>query len=221
MKERKFESKVIEFLMILMFSFGIVITLFSLISIELNVYDIKLYFMIFITLVIFYKPFRTSSFRFIFYLINRTLHLIKTVHTDNDLLQKELIQLNNLPETEYIHLLKKLFEKHRYVALITKDIETFNVDLILWKGTRKYIVQIIKGANAVDIRKVQQVAVNIKTYSADGAMIITNQSFTPSAKKFSSLNHILLIDHDELINMMQDENKKFVFQTALFLSQHK
>lgn len=218
MKQKEFEGKIIEFLMILMFSFGIVTALFSLISIELNVYDFKLYFMLFLAVIIIYKPFRIASCRFLFYSVGRIMQSAKNFFLKNE---NEQMELNHVQPLQDLQFLKSLFEKRGYVAVVTKDLESFDVDLILWKGTKKYIVQTFHLQRAVSIRNVQKVVVKMNSYMADGAMIIANQPFTESAKKFSSLHHIQLFGHDDLLKI-HSENKKFIFQTALsFILHHK
>ncbi|WP_342580429.1 restriction endonuclease [Ureibacillus sp. FSL W7-1570] len=215
MKQRNFGSKAIEFLMILMFSFGIVIALYSSFSINPDIFDLKLYLMLFITVIIFYKPFRVSSFRFLFYLICRMIHMVKNDDWEADLTQ------DHLQKIEYLYLLKSHFEKRGYVAIVTKELDGYDVDLILWKGTKKYIVQILESQKAVDIRRVQKIAAKRKRHGANGALIVSNQPFTASAKKYSPLHHIQLINQDELLKM-NDEKKKYFFQSALsYILHHK
>lgn len=209
MKQRTFDSKAIEFLMMLMFSFGIVIALFNLLSIELNIYDFKLYFMLFLFMIIFYKPFQTASFRFLFYVIFRMMRLFKSHHVDV-----------NMQEFGNLDGLKSLFEKQGYVAIPAQEIGIDDVDFLLWKGTKKYIVKVYP--DVVDIRCVPKVSTKRNTYKANEAMIITNHSFTSAAKKFASLHRIQLMEQNDLMKMMNDESKKLFFQTALsFILHHK
>ncbi|MED3662926.1 restriction endonuclease [Ureibacillus sp. FSL K6-8385] len=210
MKNRKFGHKAIEFIIVSMFSFGIVITFISSFSAKPDIYDVKLHFMLFIAAAIFYKPFRTSSFRFIFYSVCRFIKLIKSGKKEID-----LKQINRSQDLEYLYFLKSIFEKQGYVAVVSKELESFDVDLILWKGTKKYIVQSINSRNAADIRSIQIVQSKKKTYGADEAIIISGQ-FTASAKRYASLHHIRLIKSDELTETASCENnKKYIFQSAL------
>ncbi|QBK27018.1 restriction endonuclease [Ureibacillus thermophilus] len=209
MRQKTFDSKAIEFIMMLIFSFGIVIALFNLLSIELNMYDFKLYFMIFIFMIIFYKPFQKASFCFLFYFIFRMIRLIKSHH-----IEVNMQEIGNPDE------LKSLFEKQGYVAIPAQELGINDVDFLLWKGAKKYIVKVYP--DVVDIRCVQRVSAKRNSNSADEAIIIANHSFTSAAKKFASLHRIQLLDQDDLMKMMDGERKKFFFQTALsFILHHK
>ena len=98
--------------------------------------------------------------------------------------------------------LKSLFEKQGYETELSEDSNEIASDLIIKKGARKYIVQTKLKDNNVGVKAIHEVIWEVRNYEANGAIIITNQYFTSSAKKLAKSKDIKLIDRDELINMV-------------------
>ncbi|NLY80913.1 MAG: restriction endonuclease [Lysinibacillus sp.] len=215
------DNKLCEWIMLSIFSFTIVIASFNLISFELQVYDIQLYLLFFLTMILIYKPLRTKIFRLVFFSIVKSIFIIKNVIGHKENVEKELNEMKEMNGLEFDYFLRDLFEMHGYVATVTTEIENHRANLILWRGTKKYIVQTKSLTNHVTVRDVQWILANKKEYGADEVIVVTNHHFSSSAKKFAKLNNVTLIDHDKLIHMINNSERKFIFQTALSFIIHK
>lgn len=214
-------NKLCEFIIISIFSFTIVIALFNVLSIEFNVYDIRLYLMLLMTIVLIYKPLRISIFRLIFFSLIKSIFIIKNIISNKELMQKDFQEIEKLNGLDFDYLLKNLFEMRGYIATVTTGMENQRANLILWKGTKKYIVKTNGISKRVCVRDVQAILTSRKNYGADEVLVVTNHYFSNSAIKFAKINNITLIDHDQLIHMMNNSEKKLIFQTALSFIIHK
>lgn len=215
------QNKLFEFIILSIFSFTIAIALFNLLSMEFHVYDIRLYLIIFITMILIYKPLRTKIFRLIFFSIIKSIFIIKNVIGNKEKLEKDFNVIDKMNGLEFDYFLKNLFEMCGYIATVTTELENHRANLILWKGTKKYIVLTNGMEKPVGVREVQAILVSRTEYGADEVIVATNHYFTNTAKKFAKINNVSLIDYDQLVHMMNPREKKFIFQTALSFILHK
>jgi len=99
-----------------------------------------------------------------------------------------------------------------YVARILKDIGYEDVrgtpasgdqgaDLIAKKKGRAIVIQVKRYQGPVGNKAVQEVAAAVKFYGADEGWVVTNATFTQSAKALAQKNNIKLIDGTELEKM--------------------
>lgn len=100
------------------------------------------------------------------------------------------------------------FEKLGYKVKLTPATGDYGADLILEGKSETIVVQAKRWKKSVGIEAVQQVAGDIKYYSATKAMVITNSIFTPNAEKLARTNEIELWDREKLIDVMLKSNGK-------------
>lgn len=76
--------------------------------------------------------------------------------------------------------------------------ETNGADVIAYKNDTKYVIQAKFYSNPVGNKAVQEVVASIGMYKADKGIVITNNTFTPSAIELAKANDIELIDGSKI-----------------------
>jgi restriction system protein len=100
------------------------------------------------------------------------------------------------------HFLKPLFERQGFLAHVTQGSGDYGADLILRKGRKKYVVQAKRYSSNIGVSAVQQVVAAINYYDDHGAIVVTNQYYTPAAVELAKVNGVKLIDRDSLAKML-------------------
>ncbi|MGG1595809.1 restriction endonuclease [Terribacillus saccharophilus] len=116
----------------------------------------------------------------------------------------EIDKMNGL---EFEMFLVPLFEKLGYIAKVTKGSGDYGADLLLEKKQKKFVVQAKRYSKTIGVSAVQEAVAAIRYYNANGAMVITNNYFTPAAENLANANKVRLLDRDELIYMINNEPK--------------
>jgi len=86
-------------------------------------------------------------------------------------------------------------------TVITKKSGDQGVDLIAAKESRRMAVQCKKYTGTVGNKAVQEVVAGIRFYGTDFGIVISNSSFTSSAKQLAKANKVLLLHFKELDNV--------------------
>lgn len=113
---------------------------------------------------------------------------------------EEIDKMNGI---EFEHFLKPIFERKGYVTTVTQGSGDYGADLILRKGHKKYVVQAKRYSSNIGVGAVQQVVGAIRYYRASGAIVVTNQYFTPAAIELAKVNKVRLIDRNKLAEMIR------------------
>jgi restriction system protein len=116
---------------------------------------------------------------------------------------KDLYEVDKMDGHDFEHYLAPLFERLGYRAEVTKGSGDFGADLILRKKGKKYVVQAKRYSGSIGVSAVQEVVGALGYYKAHGAMVVTNNYFTPAAEELAKHNRVQLIDRDELAHMMK------------------
>jgi restriction system protein len=143
---------------------------------------------------LFYKPFRTLVFNVVKVVWKRL-----TARNSLPVNINEIDQMDGLAFEQY---LKPVFERQGYLAKVTQGSGDFGADLILRKGRKKYVVQAKRYSSNIGVSAVQQVVAAVNYYKAQGAIVVTNQYFTPAAVQLAKVNGVRLIDREKLAKMM-------------------
>jgi restriction system protein len=209
-KTKAKENKVAELIMLSIFGFCIVTAMLDSISIEPNLMSIYFYILLLVVISTIYKPFRMFLFRMCSSLFKV---IFKNFYRTSSVIEIEIIDQMNGQEFELY--LKRVFERYGYLVELTPRSNDYGADLILRKGTKKYVVQAKCHRNTIGIKAVKEVNGAIKYYKVDGAFVVTNQYFSASAVRLAKANDVLLIDRDELIKMSRLSSKKLKFASAI------
>ena len=92
----------------------------------------------------------------------------------------------------------------------TQDSVDFGVDVLGVKDEKKYAIQCKRFAKPVGIKAVQEVIAGKVYYNCSKCMVVSNNTFTPSAVKLANKNDVILFGrHDiekvELKNLIEDK----------------
>lgn len=142
-----------------------------------------------------YKPFR----KLVFGLISV---FIKSLRYKNGL-PINISQVDSMDGFQFEHFLKPVFDRQGYLAQVTQGSGDYGADLILRKGRRKFVVQAKRYSSNIGVSAVQQVVAAVNYYDANGAIVVTNQYFTPAAIELAKVNQVKLIDRNSLEKMIQ------------------
>lgn len=142
----------------------------------------------------FYKPFR----RFVFYVIRVLWKRLTARHA----LPVNIGEIDLMDGIAFEQYLKPVFERQGYFATVTQGSGDYGADLILRKGRKKFVVQAKRYSSNIGVSAVQQVVAAVKYYKAHGAIVVTNQYFTPAAVQLAKVNGVRLIDREKLAKMM-------------------
>jgi restriction system protein len=115
----------------------------------------------------------------------------------------DIEEIDKMDGFEFEHFLKPIFERQGYVTTVTQGSGDYGADLILSKGHKKYVVQAKRYSSNIGVGAVQQVVGAIRYYRASGAIVVTNQYFTPAAIELAKVNKVRLIDRDKLAEMVR------------------
>lgn len=90
---------------------------------------------------------------------------------------------------------------------VTQCSSDFGVDVIAYKDEIKYAIQCKKYSPPVGIKAVQEVIGSKAMNDCHVAVVLTNNTFTKSAKELAEKNNVLLWDRDKLVDLIENMNK--------------
>ena len=79
----------------------------------------------------------------------------------------------------------------------------FGVDILAWKGLRKYAIQCKRYSGKVGFDAVKEANAGVEYYHAHVAVVMTNSYFTTNAIKGAKKCHVTLWDRDHLKTMLR------------------
>jgi len=102
---------------------------------------------------------------------------------------------------EYEEYVAKLLRQHGWNARVTKGSGDQGADIIANKDNTKAAVQCKFYTNPVGNQSVQEVFAAQAYYGCDKAYVITNSTFTPSAKQLANKSGVDLLHHSEIYKL--------------------
>lgn len=106
--------------------------------------------------------------------------------------------VDNMSGTEYENFVAKKFVSFGYEAMVTKGSNDYGIDIIANKDGHKIAVQCKRYATPVGFASVQQAFTGKAIYDCDSAFVISNATFTPSAKKAAEQLGVHLTHHSNI-----------------------
>lgn len=99
---------------------------------------------------------------------------------------------------------KELLDKNNYKAEKTKKCQDQGVDIVAKKDNVKYAIQCKYVTGQVGNKAIQEVYAGKTYYGCDRAVVLTNSTFTNSAKELADKLNVLLWDELTLKNLMKE-----------------
>ncbi|HED1420079.1 TPA: restriction endonuclease [Kluyvera georgiana] len=104
----------------------------------------------------------------------------------------------NLSPIEYEHLCADILREQGWEARVTQGSGDQGVDVLAIKDGMMLAVQCKKYSSPVGNKAVQEVIAGVGFYGANRGAVVTNNTYTPSARQLASSHNILLLHHDDL-----------------------
>jgi len=109
--------------------------------------------------------------------------------------------INELDGIEFENYIAKILKANDYNVSGTPKTGDQGADLIATKNNKTYVIQAKRYSDLVGNKAVQEVVAAKNFYSGDIAAVVTNSSFTSSAKELAKKNGVILIDKKHIQNM--------------------
>lgn len=110
---------------------------------------------------------------------------------------------------EFERFIAELYSKMGYIIeKITPKSGDQGADIIAIKDKLKYVIQVKFYSKPVGNKAVQEVIASKSYYKANKMQVVTNNSFTKSAKELAKANDVILIDGTNLQEYIKNLNKK-------------
>lgn len=113
----------------------------------------------------------------------------------------EIIDVSDMTPTEYEHYCADILREQGWEARVTQGSGDQGVDVIAEKNGIKIAVQCKKYSSPVGNKAVQEVTAGKGFYGADYGMVVTNNTYTASAKQLANSQLIFLLHHDDLYSV--------------------
>ncbi len=114
-----------------------------------------------------------------------------------------IIEFNDkMDGIDYEHFCSDLFKQNKWSTSVTKSSGDQGADIIAKKDNFISVVQCKKYNSPVGNKAVQEIYSAKEFYGADLAIVVTNSSFTQSAKTLALKLRVQLIHHDEISDII-------------------
>jgi hypothetical protein len=127
---------------------------------------------------------------------------LRQLFTEYHELQKNRVrtrtEINSLSGTEFESYVARILQRCGWQVSGTPATGDQGADLIASKGNRKVAIQVKRYTSSVGNSAVQEVVGAVRFYGANEGCVITNSSFTPSARSLAQKNDIRLIEGSNL-----------------------
>lgn len=113
---------------------------------------------------------------------------------------------DNLSPIEYEHLCADILRQQGWEARVTQGSGDQGVDVLADRNGVMLAVQCKKYSSPVGNKAVQEVIAGVGFYGANRGAVVTNNTYTPSARALANSHNILLLHHDDLHVINQNFN---------------
>lgn len=110
-------------------------------------------------------------------------------------------QIDQMDGTTFEHYLEELLLTHGYNVKHLGRVGDFGADLLVERQGRRSVIQAKRYGSNVGIDAVREAATARQHYGADGAIVITNSSFTRAATELARTNHVELWGRPTLLQL--------------------
>ena len=156
---------------------------------------------------------KDSDFHFLFYKIfpheyggkNLVFQCIDAIAQETSSTINQLSkEIEDLSPFEFEQYCAELLRKEGWDALVTQASGDQGVDIVASKNNLRVVLQCKKYRSPVGNKAVQEIAAGQLHQQADHAAVVTNATFTPSAKQLASTTGVRLLHVSELSNFARE-----------------
>ncbi|UUV98233.1 restriction endonuclease [Vagococcus luciliae] len=123
------------------------------------------------------------------------------------LIEDELRKIDNMTGRQFEIYLAKLLSINGYRTEVTQASGDQGVDIIAKKNGQTYAFQAKRYVNPVSNKAVQEVFSGKQYYNLQHASVVTNNTFTKSAKELAEKTHVTLMDRGQLRQLLEQAIK--------------
>lgn len=122
--------------------------------------------------------------------------------------EKSILSLENIDLDmngyEFEDISKELLMADGFINVqVTSSSGDFGADVIAYKNEVKYAIQCKKYSQPVGVKAIQEVMGSKSIYGCHVAVVLTNNTFTPQARKLAEQNNVLLWDRIKLQELIE------------------
>lgn len=129
------------------------------------------------------------------------LRNLSKTNDDNDI---DISDIDLMSGSQFEIFVTKLFNDLGYKAERTKESGDQGVDIIAEKDGVKFAIQTKCYSKPVGNHAIMEVVGGVKYYDADKIMVVTNSTFTKSARELAQANNVILWDRSILKEKMEE-----------------
>lgn len=111
-------------------------------------------------------------------------------------------EIEHMSKADFTKYIIVLFEHMGYKVQPPSSHSDDRTNLLLKKGTSSIAVQVAYLKNMVGAEAVQQAGIAKRCYRTNEAWVITNNTFTQSARRLAETNDVKLMDRSQLIQLI-------------------
>jgi len=115
--------------------------------------------------------------------------------------------IDQMDGTTFEHYLEQLLRTHGYKVKHVGQVGDFGADLLVEREGRRSVVQAKRYAANVGIDAVREAATARQHYRADGAIVITNSTFTRAATELARTSHVELWGRPRLLQLASSRSE--------------
>lgn len=123
------------------------------------------------------------------------------------LIEDELRKVDDMTGRQFEIYLAKLLSINGYRTEVTQASGDQGVDIVAKKNGQTYAIQAKRYVNPVSNKAVQEVFSGKQYYNLQHAIVVTNNTFTKSAKELAEKTHVTLMDREELRKLIENAIK--------------
>ena len=119
-----------------------------------------------------------------------------------------LFRIDKMKGHAFEEFMKKVYTLLGYKVEQTKKSGDQGIDLIIKKHFKKIGIQLKRYSSTVGNSAVQEAVAGKKYYKLDKVCVLTNKTFTKSAKDLAKANKVELLDREDLKKLLKKAKKK-------------
>jgi len=123
-----------------------------------------------------------------------------TVHDARRLARSGITDVDRVDGCSFEEYLGLLFRRLGYSAEVTQYSGDYGADLVVSRDGVRHVVQAKRSRRPVGPRAVQEVVAARPRYRCQGAVVVTNSTFTSAARRLAAENGVKLWDRRDLVD---------------------
>ena len=130
---------------------------------------------------------------------NHIYAVVDDIASQVERMQHTTLEFNeNMDGIDYEHYCADILRNYGWEAIVSKASNDFGADIIAKMNGITVAIQCKRYSKPIGISAVQEVVTGQQYYDADHAAVVTNNSFTLSARMTAKKTNVVLVHHDEL-----------------------